>query len=77
MVQQLEATGINFITVHGRTMQERGQPVHLDYIKTIVDSVNIPIVANGDVTSLKKAYYTQEATGAKGRYDMANSNEIP
>lgn len=47
-------------------MQERGQPVHLDYIKTIVDSVNIPVVANGDVDSLKKAYHTQEVTGAKG-----------
>lgn len=66
LVRQLEATGINFITVHGRTIQERGQPVHLDYIKTIVDSVQIPVVANGDVDSLKRAYHTQEVTGAKG-----------
>ncbi|ODM95475.1 tRNA-dihydrouridine(20a/20b) synthase [NAD(P)+]-like [Orchesella cincta] len=66
LVRQLEATGVDFITVHGRTMQERGQPVHLDYIKTVVDSVRIPVVANGDVDSLKKAYHTQEVTGAKG-----------
>jgi len=66
MVRQLEAAGISFLTVHGRTKSERNEPPHFDYIKAIVDSVDIPVIANGGVDSLAKAYEVQELTGAKG-----------
>jgi tRNA-dihydrouridine synthase 4 len=66
LARQLEAAGISFLTVHGRTKSEKTEPVHLDYIKTIVDSLDIPVIANGDVDSLEKAYSVQEITGAKG-----------
>jgi tRNA-dihydrouridine synthase 4 len=67
LARQLEAAGISFLTVHGRTKSEKAEPVHLDYIKTIVDSLDIPVIANGDVDSLEKAYSVQEITGAKGK----------
>lgn len=67
MARQLEATGISFLTVHGRTKGEKTEPVHLDYIKAIVDAVDIPVIANGDVDSLAKAYQVQEMTGARGK----------
>lgn len=41
--------------------------MHLDYIKAIVDAVDIPVIANGDIDSLEKAHAVQEVTGAKGK----------
>jgi len=66
LARQLEKAGISWLTVHGRTKGERAEPVHLDYIKTIVDAVDIPVIANGDVDSLSKAQLVQEVTGARG-----------
>jgi len=50
LCQKAEAVGVDFITVHGRTPAERHQPVHLDMIKTVVDSVK----ANGKKKKKKK-----------------------
>jgi len=69
--RQLEATGISFLTVHGRTIKERGEPVHLDYIKAIVDALNVPVIANGDIDSLEKAHIVQEETGCQGGLQFA------
>jgi len=66
LCRQLEATGISFISVHVRTAKERAEPVRLETIRCIVDALNIPVIANGDVTSLEKAYEVQEATGVRG-----------
>jgi len=66
LCRHLEAAGISFLTVHGRTMKERCEPVRLDTIRCIVDSIDIPVIANGDIDSLEKAYAVQEITGAKG-----------
>ncbi|CAG7712038.1 unnamed protein product [Allacma fusca] len=66
LVRQLESAGISFLSVHGRTIKERSEPVNWDTIRTIVDSVSIPVIANGDINSLEKAYAVQEATRVKG-----------
>ena len=52
LCQGLEKIGVSFIAIHGRTTKERRQPVHYDVIKLIRDSLSIPVVANGGVTSL-------------------------
>ncbi|XP_021958136.1 tRNA-dihydrouridine(20a/20b) synthase [NAD(P)+]-like isoform X1 [Folsomia candida] len=77
LARQLEATGISFLTVHGRTKAERNEPVHLDYIKAIVDAVDIPVIANGDIDSLEKAHAVQEVTGAKGVMSARSILENP
>ncbi|KAL7976270.1 hypothetical protein Chor_002489 [Crotalus horridus] len=47
LCQKAESAGVSWITVHGRNVEERHQPVCYDAIKTIKDSVSIPVVANG------------------------------
>ena len=38
--RRMEAAGASFITVHGRTREQRGQPVNLEAIRTIKQVVS-------------------------------------
>ncbi|XP_050181183.1 tRNA-dihydrouridine(20a/20b) synthase [NAD(P)+]-like isoform X2 [Myiozetetes cayanensis] len=66
LCQKAEAAGVSWITVHGRSIEERHQPVHYDAIKTIKQSMSIPIVANGDIKTLKDAENVHQLTEADG-----------
>ncbi|NP_001089272.1 dihydrouridine synthase 4-like L homeolog [Xenopus laevis] len=66
LCRKAEAAGVSWITVHGRTHDERHQPVHYNAIKNIKESLSIPIVANGDIKSLKEAENIHQITGADG-----------
>ncbi|XP_048863870.1 tRNA-dihydrouridine(20a/20b) synthase [NAD(P)+]-like isoform X1 [Brienomyrus brachyistius] len=66
LCQKAEMAGVSWVTVHGRTVEERHQPVHYDAIRTIKDSVSIPVIANGDVKSLKDVESTCLRTGVDG-----------
>lgn len=69
LCRQVEAAGVSFITVHGRTRKMKSseaEPVDLQAIRTIQESLSIPVVANGDVTSLEGALRTVEETGCQG-----------
>ena len=65
--KMLEDLGIKFLTIHGRTVKQmyKGES-NYDEIKKVVEAVNIPIIANGDITDFKKAKEVIEYTGAKG-----------
>ncbi|ODV84315.1 hypothetical protein CANARDRAFT_29196 [[Candida] arabinofermentans NRRL YB-2248] len=66
-VQCVEKAGVDFITVHGRTKTTRSsQPCDYDKIKIIKQSVNVPVIANGDCKSLDDAYKIQKLTGCDG-----------
>lgn len=66
-VKKVEAAGVDFITVHGRTKNTRSsQPADFDAIKTIKESVRVPVVANGDCFSLEDAHKIAEHTGVDG-----------
>ncbi|KAK6462917.1 dihydrouridine synthase [Scheffersomyces coipomensis] len=66
-VKKVEASGVDFITVHGRTKNTRSsQPCDFDAIKIIKDTVSIPVVANGDCFSLEDAHRIAEYTGVDG-----------
>ncbi|XP_076184843.1 tRNA-dihydrouridine(20a/20b) synthase [NAD(P)+]-like isoform X3 [Aptenodytes patagonicus] len=67
LCQKAEATGVSWITVHGRSVEERHQPVHYDAIKIIKQSMSIPIVANGDIKTLEDAENVHHLTGADGK----------
>lgn len=61
-----EQNGVKALTVHGRTRACRftGEAEY-ETIAAIVNSVAIPVIANGDIDSPKKASQVLEATGAK------------
>lgn len=66
LCQKAAAAGVSWITVHGRTADERHQPVHYDAIKTIKDSLSIPVIANGDIKSMQDVEATYALTGVDG-----------
>lgn len=58
--------GVSFLTVHGRTKDQRCEPVNLDAVRTVKDSVSIPVIANGDIQSTNDAKKVLEKTGVNG-----------
>ena len=65
IAQIAEQAGIQALSVHGRTRQclFKGEAEY-DTIKTIKESISIPVIANGDITSVEKAKYVLDHTGA-------------
>ncbi len=62
-----EDSGADYIAVHGRTKAGKYKAeVDYDAIKDIVDAVNIPVLANGDITTPQKAKWVLEHTGSAG-----------
>ncbi|XP_035894500.1 tRNA-dihydrouridine(20a/20b) synthase [NAD(P)+]-like isoform X1 [Anopheles stephensi] len=67
MCRQLEATGITFLTVHGRTAPEMTKvPVHREALQEIKQSIAIPMVANGDIFTLDDAEQMYSQTKCDG-----------
>lgn len=63
----LEKAGVSLICIHGRTRSQMYSG-HADYhlIKKAKESVNIPIIANGDIDSLQKAIDVINYTNCDG-----------
>ncbi|MCL4128953.1 UNVERIFIED_CONTAM: hypothetical protein GTU68_039685 [Idotea baltica] len=64
--RQMEAAGLSFLTVHGRTKEERCEPVNTEAIALIKSSLRIPVIANGDIRSLEDAVAMQDLTQVDG-----------
>ncbi|KAG4302972.1 hypothetical protein PCANB_000730 [Pneumocystis canis] len=65
--QKVQAAGIDYIVVHGRRRNQRSsEPVNLDAIKLIKESLSIPVVANGDVLTLSDVNHIAKYTNADG-----------
>jgi tRNA-dihydrouridine synthase B len=58
-------SGIEMLTIHGRTKADlyRGEAEY-DTIAAVKASINIPVVANGDISSPEKAAFVLQQTGA-------------
>ncbi len=67
LARAAEAAGVAMISVHGRTRCQlfRGQ-ADWGFIRRVKDAVSIPVIANGDVTSLDDAARILEESGADG-----------
>ena len=62
-----EASGIRAIAIHGRTRADQYQgAAEYDTIALVKSQVNIPVIANGDITTPQKARFVLDYTGADG-----------
>ncbi len=63
----VQDAGADFIAVHGRTRAGRFKSeVDYDAIAEVKQSLNIPVIANGDITTYEKAQWVKEHTQADG-----------
>jgi len=62
-----ESAGADFITFHGRTRAGKYKaPIDYTPIKEAKEAVNIPVIANGDITSLEIVNHVREYTNCDG-----------
>lgn len=66
LCQRAEHAGVSWITIHGRTKEQRSQPVNLEAIKIVKENTSIPIIANGDIKSVDDICMVQQETKVDG-----------
>lgn len=65
--QELEQVGVQRLCVHGRTLRQRYSGVaDWDYITEVVESVEVPVIANGDIVDAESAKACLSQTNAAG-----------
>lgn len=65
--KRFERAGASAITIHGRTREQYySGNCDLDIIKQVKESVNIPVIGNGDVRDIKSAKKMFDYTGVDG-----------
>lgn len=67
LIKKCVDNGADFIILHGRTKNQGfGGEVSVEKIKEIKKECAVPLIANGDITSVKKAHEMFEYTGCDG-----------
>lgn len=67
--RMLQRAGASVVAVHGRTREQKGKtapPADWDVIKAVVDALDIPVIANGNVRTKADADRALGYTGAAG-----------
>ncbi|GAA0319826.1 tRNA dihydrouridine synthase DusB [Psychrobacter aestuarii] len=64
VAKRAEQAGITAIAIHGRTREDMYTGnARYELIREVKDSINIPVIANGDIDSPEKAQAVYEMTG--------------
>ena len=64
-VKKLEENGVNLITIHGRkNSSDKSGEINYDLISEVVKNVNIPVIANGGISTEEDVINMLEKTGA-------------
>lgn len=64
VAKRAEQAGIAAIAIHGRTREDMYTGnARYELIREVKDSINIPVIANGDIDSAQKAQQVYELTG--------------
>jgi tRNA-dihydrouridine synthase B len=65
IAKMAEQAGIAALTIHGRTRADKylGEAEY-DTIRSVKEQINIPVIANGDITTPEKARFVLDYTGA-------------
>ncbi|KAL7298398.1 hypothetical protein TKK_0008594 [Trichogramma kaykai] len=66
LCRQIEKAGSSFLTIHARTPEMRNEPIDLENLKLAISSVQVPVIANGNVRSLEDAkllYHESQCNG--------------
>ncbi|MEO7098434.1 MAG: tRNA-dihydrouridine synthase family protein [Luteolibacter sp.] len=67
LLEIFRSHAIDGLTIHGRTVVERYQtPVHPDRVKTAVEAMPCPVIANGNVVDAETGLTYLAETGAAG-----------
>ena len=63
----IEKHQVDLLSLHARTVKEAYRSeVHYEYITRAADRLSIPVLANGDITSVSKGQWVLEKTKAAG-----------
>ena len=59
---------MSWVAVHGRTKEQRADPVNYEAIKLVKENLTVPVLANGDIFNSADVTRICQLTGANGVY---------